>query len=76
MYCIINIFQQLTWVTHRIGEHLKLEFGAEDIGVSYLPLSHVAAQVNDIYVPLVLGMSVFFAQPDALKVCRLHMGMY
>eukprot|EP00117_Sycon_ciliatum_P028595 scpid46201/ scgid22946/ Long-chain-fatty-acid--CoA ligase ACSBG2; Acyl-CoA synthetase bubblegum family member 2 len=35
--------------------------------ITYLPLSHVAAQVNDIHSPLSVGASVHFAQPDALK---------
>lgn len=34
---------------------------------SYLPLSHIAAQECDIYVPLCYGAAVYFAQPDALK---------
>ena len=36
--------------------------------VSYLPLSHIAAQVADIYIPLTYGSTVHFARPDALKV--------
>jgi long-chain-fatty-acid--CoA ligase ACSBG len=35
--------------------------------VSYLPLSHIAAQCVDMYMSLILGLTVFFAQPDALK---------
>ncbi|VVC96583.1 long-chain-fatty-acid--CoA ligase ACSBG2-like isoform X2 [Leptidea sinapis] len=35
--------------------------------VSYLPLSHVAAQIMDIYITLANGVPVYFAQPDALK---------
>jgi len=40
-----------------------------EISISYLPLSHVAAQLFDIFIPIVVGASVYFAQPDALKVC-------
>ena len=36
--------------------------------VSYLPLSHIAGQLMDIFVPIVSGATVHFAQPDALKV--------
>ncbi|MCL4137763.1 UNVERIFIED_CONTAM: hypothetical protein GTU68_027091 [Idotea baltica] len=39
----------------------------KEVLVSYLPLSHVAAQVADIYVSMVSGGKVVFAQPDALK---------
>jgi long-chain-fatty-acid--CoA ligase ACSBG len=35
--------------------------------VSYLPLSHVAAQMIDIQYPLYSGACTYFAQPDALK---------
>ena len=35
--------------------------------VSYLPLSHVAAQLLDIYCAITVGASVHFARPDALK---------
>lgn len=35
--------------------------------ISYLPLSHVAAQMMDIHAALHCGLTVHFAQPDALK---------
>lgn len=35
--------------------------------VSYLPLSHLAAHLLDIYIPWVSAGTVYFAQPDALK---------
>lgn len=40
----------------------------QELVVSYLPLSHVAAQMIDIWLPVTFGGQVFFAQPDALKV--------
>jgi long-chain-fatty-acid--CoA ligase ACSBG len=56
--CVIESFSPL-----RVGPH---EF------ISYLPLSHVAAQMLDIHAPIVItamGSSccVTFARPDALK---------
>ena len=39
----------------------------EDRQVSYLPLSHIAAQMLDLHGPMQNGMQVFFADPDALK---------
>lgn len=36
--------------------------------VSYLPLSHIAAQIYDLWTGIQWGELVYFAQPDALKV--------
>lgn len=35
--------------------------------VSYLPLSHIAAQMIDMHCPMMNGTQVWFAQPDALR---------
>lgn len=35
--------------------------------VSYLPLSHIAAQIIDLHGPMACGATVWFARPDALK---------
>lgn len=35
--------------------------------ISYLPLSHIAAQMMDIHAPLHTGLTIHFAQPDAMK---------
>ena len=35
--------------------------------ISYLPLNHVAAQLLDIYIPIAILGTVYFAQKDALK---------
>ena len=35
--------------------------------VSYLPLSHIAGQMFDIYMPLINGGQTWFAKPTALK---------
>lgn len=50
--------------------------------VSFLPLSHIAAQMSDIFSPCISGFVVNIAQPDALKgtlkdtllvyTCRSH----
>ena len=41
---------------------------AEEVVVSYLPLSHAAAQMFDIWMCICYAMTTYFAQPDALKV--------
>lgn len=40
----------------------------QEVVVSYLPLSHIAAQMLDIWLPMKAGGVAYFAQPDALKV--------
>ena len=35
--------------------------------VSFLPLSHIAAQMIDIFAAMVIGFHIFYARPDALK---------
>ena len=45
-----------------------MSFGGVEQFVSYLPLSHIASQLVDIYVPLATAGTVWFAQPDAMKV--------
>lgn len=45
----------------------SLQHGVECV-VSYLPLSHVAAQVNDMWICMRFAGATYFADPDALKV--------
>ncbi|XP_046633600.1 long-chain-fatty-acid--CoA ligase ACSBG2-like [Daphnia pulicaria] len=58
----------LTWISHNLATYMNLRDG-KDTFLSYLPLSHVAAQITDIYAPLSVGGTVYFADPDVLKVC-------
>uniref|UniRef100_A0A8C5PA81 Long-chain-fatty-acid--CoA ligase ACSBG1 n=1 Tax=Leptobrachium leishanense TaxID=445787 RepID=A0A8C5PA81_9ANUR len=39
----------------------------QELIVSYLPLSHIAAQIYDLWTGIKWGEHVFFAEPDALK---------
>ncbi|KAM9360186.1 long-chain-fatty-acid--CoA ligase ACSBG2-like [Symphorus nematophorus] len=40
---------------------------AEEVIVSYLPLSHVAAQLLDMWMCMCYALTTYFAEPDALK---------
>jgi long-chain-fatty-acid--CoA ligase ACSBG len=54
-----------------ISRHIPLDIVQmkpfEERLVTYLPLSHIAAQICDVYTSLSIGTTVYFAQPDALK---------
>lgn len=57
----------LTWTAKALLQTTEdIEFGVEQI-ISYLPLSHIAAQMADIYFIIAIGGCCNFAQPDALK---------
>ncbi|XP_029916569.1 long-chain-fatty-acid--CoA ligase ACSBG2-like [Myripristis murdjan] len=56
----------LTWISNIVGVIAELNHGEEEL-VSYLPLSHVAAQLNDMWVCMRYAGTTHFAEPDALK---------
>ncbi len=65
------------WTSRVILNHVKnfKKDGSPHASVSYLPLSHIAAQLLDIWIPMVTTAfephiktwEVFFARPTALK---------
>lgn len=63
----VTLYPQFIWSARNAGGLARLT-EATEVFVSYLPLSHVAAQILDIFVPMLYAVTVYFAQPDALKV--------
>ncbi|XP_037553914.1 long-chain-fatty-acid--CoA ligase ACSBG2 [Nematolebias whitei] len=59
----------ITWTALSTCKHVELNDAtdSQEVVVSYLPLSHIAAQMVDIWVTMRVGGATFFAQPDALK---------
>jgi long-chain-fatty-acid--CoA ligase ACSBG len=57
----------VTWTARNIAENFIPGMNHTERMVSYLPLSHMAAQLVDIHIPMYLGSSVYFCQPDAMK---------
>ncbi|XP_005611544.1 long-chain-fatty-acid--CoA ligase ACSBG2 [Equus asinus] len=59
----------ITWTAGAAARDNRLSHAAEkqEVVVSYLPLSHIAAQMMDIWIPMKVGAVTYFAQPDALK---------
>ena len=49
-----------------VEEESGVKMGAEQVFLSYLPLSHIAAQVLDFMMAVASGGHIFFATPDAL----------
>jgi long-chain-fatty-acid--CoA ligase ACSBG len=56
----------LIFVSKNGCEFEKMEAAGETI-ISYLPLSHIAAQIVDIYASLFTAGTTYFAERDALK---------
>ncbi|XP_055388941.1 very long-chain-fatty-acid--CoA ligase bubblegum [Condylostylus longicornis] len=57
----------IVFVAKAITKRFNNFKAAEEVVVSYLPLSHVAAQVLDFYVTLANAACTWFADRDALK---------
>ncbi|XP_040273720.1 long-chain-fatty-acid--CoA ligase ACSBG2 isoform X3 [Bufo bufo] len=59
----------ITWTATAAGRAVRLREATDqqEIVVSYLPLSHVAAQMIDIWLTMKYGGATYFAMPDALK---------
>ncbi|KAM4745897.1 long-chain-fatty-acid--CoA ligase ACSBG2-like [Anableps anableps] len=56
----------ITWTARTVSKMINPNC-CEEVLVSYLPLSHVAAQMMDIWCSMTLAGTTYFAEPDALK---------
>lgn len=59
----------LTWTAFATARYVNLDYAdqSQEQVISYLPLSHIAAQMIDIWITMQVGGATYFAQPDALK---------
>ena len=55
-------------VVEKFRPLIDVESNYQETCISYLPLSHIAAQMTDVWIPIRAGACVWFAKPDALKV--------
>ena len=66
----VLMMSQMTWTASALSKMYDLKMD-DEIFISYLPLSHAAAQIFDIIGASSLGATIYIAQPDALKVSRI-----
>ena len=57
----------ITWTARAQLSTMSRPLNNDDHIISYLPLSHIAAQMLDMHCPMATGVQVWFAQPDALR---------
>lgn len=56
----------LCWTAGKAVENAGLLYASE-VQLSFLPLSHIAGSLTDIYGAMACAATVYFAQPDALR---------
>ncbi|EDQ85947.1 uncharacterized protein MONBRDRAFT_38583 [Monosiga brevicollis MX1] len=64
---VMMTHDNITWTAKALSTHARLDDHRQEHIISYLPLSHIAAQILDMHAPILMGAKVWFAQPDALK---------
>ncbi|XP_051028702.1 long-chain-fatty-acid--CoA ligase ACSBG2-like [Acomys russatus] len=59
----------ITWTAGAMARVVEAShvMGKQETIVSYLPLSHISAQILDMWTAIKVGGLTFFAQPDALR---------
>ncbi len=57
----------ITWSTQTLVDSWLPYASNADRVVSYLPLSHISAQLIDIHTPMCTGSCAYIAQPNALR---------
>jgi len=62
-----NILCATEGVVETLHPTIDVNSTYQETCISYLPLSHIAAQMTDLYIPVRAGAVVWFARPDALK---------
>lgn len=63
-YAIMNVLYNMVKMIH---ENSSLVLDYNERFISYLPLNHIAGQIMDIYVPIFIYGTVWFADKDAFK---------
>lgn len=56
-----------TWTAYSFTVHVDNLTMGNEVLVSYLPLSHVAAQIMDLFIVLTIAGTIYFADRNAMK---------
>lgn len=56
-----------TWTTKKMIKRFGMSASTNEQFISYLPLSHMAGQLIDIFLALQVAGTVYFAEKDAIK---------
>jgi long-chain-fatty-acid--CoA ligase ACSBG len=71
-----NIMASLTSLSQELISSENVNITIEERIVSYLPLNHIAGQLFDIYMPIYILGTVYFADKDALKSSLVNTMIY
>jgi long-chain-fatty-acid--CoA ligase ACSBG len=56
-----------TWTVKAEAKRLEVSTESQEVLMSYLPLSHMAGQIIDVFLSLYVAATVFFAEKNAIK---------
>lgn len=57
-----------TWTIEKIASRLDISEYSNEVTMSYLPLSHMAGQLMEVFLPISKAATVYFAEKDAMKL--------
>ena len=56
-----------TWTLTTLSKRLGISTSEQEVFMSYLPISHMAGQMIDVFLSLYVAATVYFAEKNAIK---------
>ena len=56
-----------TWTLKTLSKRLDISTANQEVFMSYLPVSHMAGQMIDVFLSLYVAATVYFAEKNAIK---------